>query len=157
MKILFVCLGNICRSPTADGIMRHLIRERGLDWTVDSAGTGNWHTGKKPDARTIRAAAAKGIDLSVLRARQFSTKDFQEYDRIYAMDLNNLKDIQALASSDEERSKVELFLQAASNVQEGVRDPYYDDGLFAPVLEEIWDACEQLLDNLTSVHSAGTA
>ena len=91
MKLLFVCLGNICRSPAAEGVMRGLEP----DWQIDSAGTGGWHIGKPPYAPMQDAAAARGIDLSPLRARQFSAADFNRFDLIVAMDAQNLQDIEA--------------------------------------------------------------
>lgn len=149
MRILFVCLGNICRSPTADGIMRQIVKEKGLDWTIDSAGTGDWHIGKAPDKRAITTAKAYGVDLSPLRARQFSRKDFETYDRIFALDLQNEKDILNLASSAEERSKVQLFLEAAyEGRREGVTDPWYEEELFEDVFLEIREACERLVERL---------
>ena len=95
-KVLFVCLGNICRSPTADGIFREIVLREKLDQKilVDSAGTGDWHIGKAPDARTIAAARQRGYDLSVLRARQVNAKDFSDFDYVLAMDKANLKDLQ---------------------------------------------------------------
>jgi protein-tyrosine phosphatase len=149
MKLLFVCLGNICRSPIADGVMRRLITEHALDWEIDSAGTGGWHVGEPPDPRAIHVARKYGTDISGLRARKFVRKDFERFDKIYALDLQNLKDILALARTDEDREKVELFLEAAfPGRREGVRDPWYGDDLFDPVYQEIHEACENLLHRL---------
>src|SRR5690606_38658263 len=86
MKILMVCLGNICRSPMAEGIMRHLVEEKGLDWEIDSAGTGGWHIGEAPDPRAIATAKKHGIDISRLQARKFTYRDFGNFDHIFAMD-----------------------------------------------------------------------
>lgn len=105
MKILMVCLGNICRSPLAHGILEHLAKENGLDWEIDSAGTGSWHIGHKPDRRSIAVAKSYGVDISSQRARQFEINDFDRYDFIFVMDENNYKDVIALAKSQEEKIK----------------------------------------------------
>ena len=101
VKVLFVCLGNICRSPTADGIFRKLVADANLQGQilVDSAGTGGWHIGKGPDSRTVAAAKKRGYDLSQLRARQVSGADFAEFDYVLAMDKSNLMDLQRLKPS----------------------------------------------------------
>ena len=149
MKILFVCLGNICRSPLADGIMRDMVAARHLDWEIDSAGTGGWHAGECPDPRAIQVAKQYGTDISHLRARKFVRQDFERFDKIYALDLQNLEDIRKLARTDEERAKVELFLEAAfPGSRKGVRDPWYNDELFEPVYREIRDSCRAILDRL---------
>ncbi|MGH8353146.1 MAG: low molecular weight protein-tyrosine-phosphatase, partial [Pseudomonas sp.] len=98
MRVLFVCLGNICRSPTAEGVFRHKLREAGLEGRieVDSAGTGDWHVGKPPDSRTRRAAQRRGYDLSPLRGRQVAAADFARFDLILAMDQRNLQHLQGL-------------------------------------------------------------
>src|ERR1700744_1319167 len=110
MKLLMVCLGNICRSPLAHGIMEHLAREKGLDWQVDSAGTGNWDVGEPPDRRSIRTARAHGIDISDQVCRLFKISDFDIYDHIFVMDRNNLRDILSMARSTEDEKKVSLLL-----------------------------------------------
>ena len=128
MKLLMVCLGNICRSPLAEGIMKHKAHEAGLDWTVDSAGTGHWHTGTPPDPRSIAVAGQHGIDLTSQRARQFQPIDFETFDKIFVMDTQNLRDVLRLARTDEHRSKVERILNQSHPGQEGsVPDPYFDD------------------------------
>jgi len=150
MNILFVCLGNICRSPIADGVMRQLVTEYALDWEIDSAGTGGWHAGEPPDRRAIHIAKRYGVDISHLRARQFAYDDFKRFDKIYALDLKNLQDILKLARTDKDRAKVELFLEAAyPDRREGVKDPWYDDGLFEPVYQEIHAACDHIRQRLT--------
>src|SRR5436305_10249265 len=107
MRILFVCLGNICRSPTAEGMMRHVLREAGLEDRVeiDSAGTGGWHVGSPPDGRASEAARGRGIELSG-EARRFEPGDFDSFDLIVAMDQENRRDLPALAPDAEARSKV---------------------------------------------------
>lgn len=125
-RILFVCLGNICRSPLADGIMAHKVQSKGLSITIDSAGTSNQHLGEEPDSRMQRIARARGIELSHLRARQFTTQDFENYDIIYAMDKSNLSNIYRLARNEDDKKKVKLFLNArfpGSDME--VPDPYF--------------------------------
>src|ERR1700760_4925568 len=125
MKILMVCLGNFCRSPLAEGVMQHLVNEEGLDWVIDSAGTGNWHVGEGPDRRSTRTAREHGIDISNQVCRQFRINDFEVYDHIFVMDKNNLNDVLAKARDDEDRKKVRLLLG-----DKIVPDPYYDDSQF---------------------------
>lgn len=138
MKILMVCLGNICRSPLAEGVLRHLAAARGLDWEIDSAGTGNWHVGHSPDHRAIKEARRNGVDISGLRGRQFQTADFDAFDRIYVMDRNNYRDVLRLARNQDHRQKVHFLLPE----QQDVPDPWFDDALFAPVYKMIYEACE---------------
>jgi len=150
MKVLFVCLGNICRSPTAEGVFRHKLQEAGLAdlIEVDSAGTGDWHIGKAPDNRTRLAAQRRGYDLSALRARQVVADDFARYDLVLAMDNSNLHQLSALrplASVGE----LDLFLRRYRLALEEVPDPYYggEDG-FEHVLDLIEQACDGLLAEL---------
>ncbi len=146
MRILMVCLGNICRSPLAEGIMKHKIRERGLDWTVDSAGTGSWHTGELPDRRSIAKARQYGIDITDQRARQFHPADFEQFDRILVMDTQNRHDVLRLAQHDGHRTKVQLILDALHPGQErNVPDPYYDDDGFEAVFQMLDAACDRIL------------
>lgn len=126
MKILMVCLGNICRSPLAEGILRHKINESGLPSFVDSAGTAGYHIGNKPDSRMIETAKSFGINISDLRARQFVQSDFDEFDIIYAMDLSNQKNILSLARNENDKSKVKLVLKEIDPIKDlEVPDPYY--------------------------------
>jgi protein-tyrosine phosphatase len=148
-KILFVCLGNICRSPLADGIMRKKIKERGLNWQVDSAGTGNWHINEAPDPRAQAIAEKYGYNISNLKARQFQLSDFEEFDHIFAMDHQNYQDIKSLQPSTEQLEKLELFLNRLNpGLNQGVRDPWFDDALFEPVLLEIEACCDKILNDL---------
>ena len=126
MNILFVCLGNICRSPTAEGVFRQRVRAAGLEDRVhiDSAGTGDWHVGKAPDGRSTRAAAARGYDLSSLRARQVQREDFQRFDLILAMDQDNLARLQSLRSATG-GAELDLFLRRYDLALDEVPDPYY--------------------------------
>ena len=139
-----VCLGNICRSPLAEGIMRHLADEQQLNWEISSAGTGNWHVNQPADKRSIAVAKKFGYDISRQRARHFNTQMFEEFDHILVMDRNNLRDVLRLASSDQQRKKVRLFLADESEVT----DPYFDDKLFEPVFLGIEERCRQLVKAL---------
>lgn len=147
MKVLFVCLGNICRSPTAEGVFRHKVREAGLEERIeiDSAGTGDWHVGKAPDARTRAAALRRGYDLSSLRARQVSVADFSRYDLVLAMDNANLRDLKRLRGSSGQ-AELDLFLRRYELEIDEVPDPYYggEDG-FEQVLDLVERACDGLL------------
>jgi protein-tyrosine phosphatase len=143
MKILMVCLGNICRSPLAHGIMEQMARAKGLDWEVDSAGTGNWHVGEAPDRRSIRAASRHGIDISRQVCRLFRISDFDTYDHIFVMDGNNLSDVLAMARNKSDAAKVKLLLG-----DKIVPDPYYDDTLFEPVFNLIEEGCREIIEQL---------
>ena len=148
MKILMVCLGNICRSPLAEGIMKQKVREAELDWEVDSAGTGHWHAGELPDRRSIVTAGQHGIDIRDQRARQFQVADFDHFDKIFVMDTQNLSDVLRLARSDEHRAKVELILNYTHPGQDrSVPDPYYDDDGFEEVFQLLDQACEAFVAN----------
>lgn len=136
-----VCLGNICRSPLAHGVLEHMVKERGLDWEIDSAGTGDWHVGEAPDKRSIAIAKKYGVDISNQCCRVFRVADFDNYDRIYVMDKNNLLDVLSLARSDQDRTKVTLFLGTGT-----VPDPYYDNDQFEPVYKMIEKRCRELIE-----------
>jgi protein-tyrosine phosphatase len=127
-----VCLGNICRSPLAHGIMEQMAKDKGLNWEIDSAGTGNWHVGEAPDRRAIRTAGNHGIDIGGQVCRLFRISDFDTFDHIFVMDLNNLSDILSMARNDADRAKVKLLLG-----DKIVPDPYYNDDQFEPVFEMI--------------------
>ncbi len=145
--ILFVCLGNICRSPVAEGVFRQKIHDAGLvgEVTIDSAGTAAWHVGKSPDSRMIRAAATRGYDLTPLRARQAMARDFEEFDHIIAMDKENYANLEALRPA-KAKAKLSLFLDYAEDVaEEEVPDPYFGgtDGFF-----QVIDMVEAASDGL---------
>ncbi|MFF5382139.1 low molecular weight protein-tyrosine-phosphatase [Pedobacter suwonensis] len=144
MKILMVCLGNICRSPLAEGIMRHLADEQNLNWEIASAGTGNWHIGQAPDHRSVSAAKALGYDISKQRAQQFNPSMFDYYELILVMDKNNLADVKSLAKTDEQRKKVKLFLDNGE-----VTDPYWDNSLFNPVCKQVEERCMEIIKQLS--------
>ncbi|MDP9046714.1 MAG: low molecular weight phosphotyrosine protein phosphatase [Bacteroidota bacterium] len=141
MKLLMVCLGNICRSPLAEGIMRHLAKQNGLNWHIDSAGTGNWHVGEGPDRRSTSTARNHGIDISGQVCRLFRVSDFDELDLILVMDRNNLSDILAMSRNGEDAKKVRLLLG-----DKIVPDPYYDDAQFEPVFKLIEDGCREFIE-----------
>jgi len=143
MKVLMVCLGNICRSPIADGLLRKKVQEQHLDVEVDSAGTIGMHAGSAPDSRMIATAKSRGTDISFLKARQFTAKDFQGFDVIFAMDKNNKRDILSLAKTAEDKQKVHLLLSEITNQEEAnVPDPYYGT---SKDFEHVYD----LVDNAT--------
>lgn len=126
MKILMVCLGNICRSPLADGLLRKKVNENQMDVFVDSAGTANYHVGEKPDHRMIATAKSFGVDLNDLRARQFVVKDFDEFDLIYVMDKSNYNNVIHLAGNTDDKQKVRLILnELEPEMNLEVPDPYY--------------------------------
>jgi protein-tyrosine phosphatase len=154
MRLLFVCLGNICRSPTAEGVMRHLVRERGLDGavTIDSAGTGSWHIGEPPDRRATAAARERGITLAG-HARQVSVSDFVEFDLLLAADRDNLVALRRAAPDEDARAKVRLLREfdpeAAQSGDLEVPDPYYE-GRFDHVFDVVERACNGLLDHVVA-------
>ena len=135
-----VCLGNICRSPLAEGVMQHLADAQGLDWRIDSAGTGSWHVGEHPDRRSIRTAHNHDIDISKQVCRQFRRRDFSDFDYILVMDKYNLSDALNMAPDEEAAGKVKLLLGNRE-----VPDPYYDDSLFEPVFELIEQGCKDFI------------
>lgn len=156
IKILFVCMGNICRSPTAEGVFREKVNAAGLQdkIKIESAGTHAYHIGEPPDQRSQKAAIKRGFDLSKQRARKVSNNDFIEFDYIFAMDMSNEEDLNSICPSGME-DKIHLFLNFAlnSNTQE-VPDPYYGRGNgFEVVLDLIEDASEGLLNHLKTQHS----
>lgn len=150
MKILMVCLGNICRSPLAEGILKRKIEERKLNWSVDSAGTGNWHVGKLPDSRSIEIAQHHGIDITTQRSRQFVAKDLENYDLIFAMDSSNYQNIIKLASEESQKEKVELIMNLVEpKMNICVPDPYWDDNGFKRVFNMLEKACEKIIEKYT--------
>ena len=148
MKILMVCLGNICRSPLAEGILAHKTKHLNLE--VDSAGTAGYHIGNLPDSRSIEIADKYNIDLSNQRARQFSRADFDAFDIIYAMDTNNYAHLISLASNKAERNKVKMILNEINpNACDSVPDPYYGGGNgFQNVYDMLEKACDKIVQNI---------
>jgi len=150
MRVLFVCLGNICRSPTAEGVLRHKLREAGLADQIEvaSAGTGDWHVGKAPDKRSQAAAKLRGYDLSAQRAQQVTRADFATYDLILAMDNSNLRHLKALQPA-KGKAELDLFLRRYQSEIDEVPDPYYDgDQGFEQVLDLIERASDLLVIEL---------
>ena len=146
MKILMVCLGNICRSPLAEGIMKQKVAETGLNWEIDSAGTSNYHIGERPDERSVHVAAKHGIDISAQRGRQFHFPDFENFDVIYVMDSANYNDVIRLAESDSEKKKVKLILnEVQPGFNQSVPDPYWDDDGFEKIYQMLDEACNQII------------
>ena len=150
-RILFICLGNICRSPTAEGILRKLVRERELEhrFEIDSAGTGDWHIGCPPDPRAQQASLQRGIDISSLRARQVSAADLTRFDSVIAMDLNNLQQLKNLAPVSH-HYKIRLLLDYTDTAgRREVPDPYYGGNHgFDRMIDLLEDACDKLLSSL---------
>ena len=127
MKVLFVCMGNICRSPTAEGVLRHRLAERAghLEVLIDSAGTHGYHVGHPPDSRAIEAASSRGVDLTAIRSRMVSPDDFHIFDLVLAMDRDNLSHLETLCPPDRQ-SRLGLFMHyAPDQVVDEVHDPYY--------------------------------
>ncbi len=155
VSVLFVCLGNICRSPTAQGVFEQLVQLQGLAdrILIDSAGTHAYHVGKQPDSRAQAAARVRGMDLSGQRARQVARGDFSQFDYILAMDHDNLEDLQRLAGG-KTGENVRLFMSFASRWQaDEVPDPYYGgDNGFERVLDMVEDAAEGLLEHIRRTH-----
>ncbi|MBK6701721.1 MAG: low molecular weight phosphotyrosine protein phosphatase [Saprospiraceae bacterium] len=128
MKILMVCLGNICRSPMAQGIMEALIREKGLDWVVDSAGTNGFHDGETPDPRAIRESMTRGISIKHQISRKIKLHDFEYFDLILTMDLSNRNYCLSLVSDPKLKDKIQLIMDYAQDTNFNfVPDPYYDN------------------------------
>lgn len=145
MKILMVCLGNICRSPLAEGIMREKIKAHNLSWEVDSAGTSGWHEGNLPDNRSIAVAKNHGIDITNQRSRKLEKLDLDKYDLVVAMDSTNYSDIIRLADSETQKAKVRLILNYAyPNENRAVPDPYYE-GRFEKVYQMLEESCEKIV------------
>ncbi len=149
-KILLVCLGNICRSPMAEGLLREMAKQRGINIQTDSAGTGNSHLGQAPDPRAKAEMRNHGIDISDLRARLFTRADFDRFDLLLAMDRYNLKDMQRLSPSDRHAAKARLMLDwSPDRPGSDVPDPWFggSEG-FGPVHEMLKKAIDALLDEI---------
>ncbi|QKD01043.1 low molecular weight protein-tyrosine-phosphatase [Mesorhizobium loti] len=148
-SILFVCLGNICRSPLAEGVFRTVLAERGRDMLLDSAATSGWEVGSAPDPRSIAIALHHGIDISGQRARKVTPQDFSRFDLILGMDRSNVADLKALGTAA--RDRVRLFLEFAHGQARDVPDPYYDGPeAFAEVYRMIREASEALATRLAA-------
>lgn len=140
-----VCLGNICRSPLADGVLRHKVNKMNLDIIVDSAGTANYHVGAPPDKRMVATAKKRGVDISLLKARQFEYNDFHEFDQIFVMDKSNYRNVIQLSKTVQESDKVKLLLEFSGNPYlKEVPDPYYGT-------QSDFDEVYELVDHATDV------
>ncbi len=149
-KILMVCLGNICRSPVAEGIMRKKIKEKNIHAIVDSAGTSDFHIGEAPDLRSQKNALQNGVDISMLRGRQFSEKDFDDFDMIFTMDASNYNNVMALSQNEMQKQKVKLMLTILNDktIKE-VPDPYFGgEAGFQQVFDLLDMACEAVAAKL---------
>ncbi|MBB78192.1 MAG: protein-tyrosine-phosphatase [Crocinitomicaceae bacterium] len=150
MKILMVCLGNICRSPLAHGILREKIKLNNINASVDSAGTSNYHIGDPPDFRMITTAKLNNIMIEDLKARQFTTKDFYDFDIIYVMDKNNYDNVIQLAKNKEQKEKVKMILnEITQGMNHNVPDPYYGGNKgFEEVFNMLDQATDKIIKNL---------
>ncbi|MGE0637470.1 MAG: low molecular weight protein-tyrosine-phosphatase [Bacteroidia bacterium] len=145
-----VCLGNICRSPLADGILRFKAKRENLDWIIDSAGTYSGHQGEHPDYRAIKCAKKFGVDISQLIARPFSKMDFNNFDKIYVMDSSNYRDVLKLTDNDADHEKVEMIMNVVNpGRNQAVPDPYWGgDEDFDNVFKMLDEACEKIIQQL---------
>jgi len=151
MKILMVCLGNICRSPLAEGILQHKVDEAGLNWTVDSTGTAGYHIGEAPHPLSQKVAKMNGIDISKQSGRKFTKEDILFYDKIYVMDNSNYLDVKRICGNNWQEEKVDLLLNEIYPGQDrDVPDPWYsgEDG-FHEVFEMLDRACEKIIQKTT--------
>lgn len=146
MKVLFVCLGNICRSPTAEAVLRHIATKHKASLEIDSAGTAAYHIGKSPDSRSQLAAQKRGISMAGQSARQVSADDFYQFDYIFAMDKSNYQNLLSIKPSNASAQLVLFLNEFGSMKYDEVPDPYYGEGDgFELVLDLLEDACEQFL------------
>lgn len=149
MKILMVCLGNICRSPLAEGIFKKVLAEADLDWMVDSAGTGPWHVGERPDYRAVHLAAANEINITQQRARQIQRQDFHTFDYIFAMDNENLRELKIIRPLDSHRSSLCCIMEFAGMTETpDVPDPYCDDHVFQHVFDMLELAAPRVITRI---------
>lgn len=151
MKVLVVCLGNICRSPLAEGILRSKAEALGLGWEIDSAGTGGYHIGSQPHEKSIEVAKKNGVDIKGQRARKISKEDFSNFDLILAMDTANRDDMYEMTSTMEQRNKIRLIMDLVyPNRDVSVPDPYYG-GIEG--YEKVWEMLDQACDKVLEVYA----
>ena len=157
MKFLMVCLGNICRSPLAEGILQHKAQEAGLHWQVESAGTGSWHIGSSPHPLSQRVAEINGIDISGQRCRQFQKEDILQFDFIYVMDENNYDDVRAMSREFWNESKVDLLMnELYPGENRSVPDPYLGtEKDYHKVFDLIDKACDKIIEKASLNPSKG--
>ncbi len=147
MKILMVCLGNICRSPLAHGIMQAKIEEKGLEWEVDSAGTSSFHSGSAPDPRSIEEALTHNIDIGNQRSRQIKATDLHYYDLILTMDTSNYNNVRKMITDNSQLDKIKLILNYVTPEQNrSVPDPYYEGGF-----PKVYDMLEMAVDRIIEI------
>lgn len=148
MKILMVCLGNICRSPLAEGILKDKAKKAGLNWVVDSAGTNSYHIGEPPHPLSQKVAALKGIDITAQRARKFVAADFKNFDKIYAMASDVLEDMKKIGQNNFEKNKVQLLLEVLNPANPAdVPDPWYGT---EPGYHEVYELIDKACDAIIS-------
>ena len=141
-KVLFVCTGNICRSPAAEGVLRKIAADAGQQWRVDSAGAGGWHIGEPPDERAAAACARRGYNISALRARQVVAEDFARFDCVYAMANEHLRFLRALAKTPADKAKIKMFAAA------DIPDPYFGgDAGFEKMMDLLEAGCRAIVAN----------
>lgn len=150
MKVLAVCLGNICRSPVAQGILEYLVKKHDLDWEIDSSGTSDYHLGSAPCAGSIKALANRGIDISHYRASQLQENDFDDFDLILAMDSSNYTEMKRMAQREEQKNKIELVLNYSyPGENRSVPDSYFT-GNYEEVVDLLFDACEKIIEKYSN-------
>jgi protein-tyrosine phosphatase len=151
MNVLFVCTGNICRSPLAEGILKQKYTERNIDGFVDSCGFESYHIGENPDQRAQQIARKNGIDISSYSARLFTVRDFDRFDRIFVMDSYHYQSVMRLARHEEDRQKVDFIRNVVyPGQQKPVKDPYYDHhSAFETVFDQLNEACEQFVESIS--------
>lgn len=146
MKVLMVCLGNICRSPLAEGILKTKAQQHDLNWQIDSCGTGNWHEGNLPDSRSIAVAKNHGIDITGQRSRPITNNDLDYFDMIYVMDSSNYQNVIRLCRTDIEKGKVKLIMNECEPKHNiAVPDPYYGNDGFENVYQMLDKACDAII------------
>ncbi len=152
MRILIVCLGNICRSPIAEGVLKHKAIQHGLNWTIKSAGTESYHIGSAPHKHSQKVCRTNGVDISAQRARQFSADDFNSYDKIYAMADDVYDEIRRIGGRNADMNKVDLFLnELLPGSNASVPDPWYgDEKGYTPVYEMIDKTCDVIVQKYAS-------
>ncbi len=149
MKILFVCLGNICRSPLAEGILKDKLKKNNLEAVVESAGFESYHINEHPDKRAIKIAKRHGIDISDYTCRLFTSEDFDKYNKIYVMESANYRDVRYFARTDDDLDKVQYLMSMVHGKNEGVPDPYFgDEDGFERTFQMIEKACTKIVEKI---------